>query len=77
MSYMEAEELVAIADESGKIIKAHGFGEWHELTLEQAIDWLDYERDHKSKITIDGNLIKFKDGEVWISINDAKTQGDK
>ena len=77
MTYKEAFEMVQIADEEGKIIKAHGPSPTHELTLEQAEDWLLYERDRKSTITIDGNLIKFNGGIVWISINDAEIEGDK
>ena len=77
MTYKEAFEMVQIADEQGKIIKAHGPSPTHELTLEQAEDWLLYERDRKSTITIDGNLIKFNSGIVWISINDAELEGDK
>lgn len=77
MAYKEAFEMVEIADEEGKIIKAHGPSPTHELTLEQAEDWLLYERDRKSTITIDGNLIKFNGGIVWISINDAEIEGDK
>lgn len=77
MAYKEAFEMVQIADEEGKIIKAHGPSPTHELTLEQAEDWLLYERDRKSTITIDGNLIKFNSGIVWISINDAELEGDK
>ena len=77
MTYKEAFGMVQIADEEGKIIKAHGPSPTHELTLEQAEDWLLYERDRKSTITIDGNLIKFNSGIVWISINDAELEGDK
>ena len=77
MTYKEAFEMVQIADEEGKIIKAHGPSPTHELTLQQAEDWLLYERDRKSTITIDGNLIKFNGGIVWISINDAEIEGDK
>ena len=74
MTYKEAFEMIQIADEEGKIIKAHGPSPTHELTLEQAEDWLLYERDRKSTITIDGNLIKFNSGIVWISINDAELE---
>ena len=77
MTYKEAFEMVQLADEEGKVIKAHGPSPTHELTLEQVEDWLLYERDRKSTITIDGNLIKFNSGIVWISINDAETEGDK
>lgn len=77
MTYKEAFEMVQIADEEGKVIKAHGPAPTHELTLDQAEDWLVYERDRKSTITIDGNLIKFNGGIVWISITDAETEGDK
>ena len=77
MTYKEAFEMVQLADEEGKIIKAHGPSPTHELTLEQVEDWLLYERDRKSTITIDGNLIKFNNGIVWISINDAEHEGDK
>ena len=72
MTYKEAFEMVQLADEEGKVIKAHGPAPTHELTLEQVEDWLLYERDRKSTITIDGNLIKFNSGIVWISITDAE-----
>ena len=77
MTYKEAFAMVQLADEQGKVIKAHGPSPTHELTLEQVEDWLLYERDRKSTITIDGNLIKFNNGIVWISITDAETEGDK
>jgi hypothetical protein len=77
MTYKEAFAMVQLADEEGKVIKAHGPSPTHELTLEQVEDWLLYERDRKSTITIDGNLIKFNNGIVWISITDAETEGDK
>ena len=77
MTYKEAFEMVQLADEEGKVIKAHGPSPTHELTLEQVEDWLLYERDRKSTITIDGNLIKFNGGIVWISITDAEIEGDK
>jgi hypothetical protein len=75
--FKQAYEMVEIADEEGKIIKAHGLKDWHELTLEQAQDWLIYERDKNSKFFIEGNLIKFNDCTVWISITDPDTTGDK
>ena len=77
MTYKEAFEMVQFADEEGKVIKAHGPAPTHELTLEQVEDWLIYERDRKSTIELDGNLIKFNGGIVWISITDAETEGDK
>ena len=77
MTYKEAFAMVQIADEQGKVIKAHGPSPTHELTLEQVEDWLLYERDRKSTITIDGNLIKFNSGIVWISITNAEKEGDK
>jgi hypothetical protein len=69
--------MVEIADEQGKTITAHGLKTSHELTLEQAQDWLIYERDKNSKFFIEGNLIKFNDCTVWISITDPDTTGDK
>ena len=77
MTYKQAFEMVQLADEQGKVIKAHGPSPTHELTLEQVEDWLLYERDRKSTITIDGNLIKFNSGIVWISITNAEKEGDK
>jgi hypothetical protein len=69
--------MVEIADDQGKTIKAHGLKDWHELTLDEAQDWLIYERDKNSKFFIEGNLIKFNDKTVWISITDPDTTGDK
>jgi hypothetical protein len=75
--FQQAYEMVEIADEQGKIIKAHGLKDWHELTLDEAQDWLIYERDKNSKFFIEDNLIKFNDKTVWISITDPDTTGDK
>ena len=75
--FQQAYEMVEIADEQGKTIKAHGLKDWHELTLDEAQDWLLYERDKNSKFFIEGNLIKFNDKTVWISITDPDTAGDK
>jgi len=75
--FQQAYEMVEIADEQGKTIKAHGLKDWHELTLDEAQDWLLYERDKNSKFFIEGNLIKFNDKTVWISITDTDTTGDK
>ena len=69
--------MVEIADDQGKTIKAHGLKDWHELTLDEAQDWLIYERDKNSKFFIEDNLIKFNDKTVWISITDPDTTGDK
>ena len=75
--FQQAYEMVEIADEQGKTIKAHGLKDWHELTLDEAQDWLIYERDKNSKFFIEDNLIKFNDKTVWISITDLDTTGDK
>jgi hypothetical protein len=75
--FQQAYEMVEIADEEGKTIKAHGLKDWHELTLDEAQDWLIYERDKNSKFFIEGNLIKFNDKTVWISITDPDITGDK
>jgi hypothetical protein len=75
--FQQAYEMVEIADEQGKTIKAHGLKDWHELTLDEAQDWLIYERDKNSKFFIEDNLIKFNDKTVWISITDPDTTGDK
>jgi hypothetical protein len=74
--FKQAYEMVEIADEQGKTIKAHGLKDWHELTLDEAQDWLIYERDKNSKFFIEGNLIKFNDKTVWISITDPDTTGE-
>jgi hypothetical protein len=68
--------MVEIADEQGKTITAHGLKTSHELTLDEAQDWLIYERDKNSKFFIEGNLIKFNDCTVWISITDPDTTGE-
>jgi hypothetical protein len=75
--FQQAYEMVEIADEQGKTIKAHGLKDWHELTLDEAQDWLIYERDKNSKFFIEDNLIKFNDCTVWISITDPDITGDK
>ena len=75
--FQQAYEMVEIADEQGKTIKAHGLKDWHELTLDEAQDWLIYERDKNSKFFIEDNLIKFNDKTVWISITNPDTTGDK
>jgi hypothetical protein len=75
--FQQAYEMVEIADDQGKTIKAHGLKDWHELTLDEAQDWLIYERDKNSKFFIEDNLIKFNDKTVWISITDPDTTGDK
>jgi hypothetical protein len=74
--FQQAYEMVEIADEQGKTIKAHGLKDWHELTLDEAQDWLIYERDKNSKFFIEDNLIKFNDKTVWISITDPDTTGE-
>ena len=75
--FQQAYEMVEIADDQGKTITAHGLKDWHELTLDEAQDWLIYERDKNSKFFIEGNLIKFNDCTVWVSITDPDTTGDK
>jgi len=75
--FQQAYEMVEIADDQGKTITAHGLKTSHELTLDEAQDWLIYERDKNSKFFIEGNLIKFNDKTVWISITDPDTTGDK
>jgi len=75
--FQQAYEMIEIAEEEGKTITAHGLKTSHELTLDEAQDWLIYERDKNSKFFIEGNLIKFNDCTVWISITDPDTEGDK
>ena len=75
--FQQAYEMVEIADDQGKTITAHGLKTSHELTLDEAQDWLIYERDKNSKFFIEDNLIKFNDKTVWISITDPDTTGDK
>jgi len=75
--FQQAYEMVEVADDQGKTITAHGLKTSHELTLDEAQDWLIYERDKNSKFFIEGNLIKFNDKTVWISITDPDTTGDK
>ena len=75
--FQQAYEMVEIADDQGKTITAHGLKTSHELTLDEAQDWLIYERDKNSKFFIEDNLIKFNDKTVWISITDSDTTGDK
>jgi len=75
--FQQAYEMVEIADDQGKTITAHGLKTSHELTLDEAQDWLIYERDKNSKFFIEDNLIKFNDCTVWISITDPDTTGDK
>ena len=74
--FRQAYEMVEIADEEGKTITAHGLKTSHELTLDEAQDWLIYERDKNSKFFIECNLIKFNDCTVWISITDPDTTGE-
>ena len=74
--FRQAYEMVEIAEEEGKTITAHGLKTSHELTLDEAQDWLIYERDKNSKFFIEGNLIKFNDCTVWISITDQDTTGE-
>ena len=75
--FQQAYEMVEIADDQGKTITAHGLKTSHELTLDEAQDWLIYERDKNSKFFIEDNLIKFNDCTVWVSITDPDTTGDK
>ena len=75
--FQQAYEMVEIADDQGKTITAHGLKTSHELTLDEAQDWLIYERDKNSKFFIEDNLIKFNDCTDWISITDPDTTGDK
>jgi len=75
--FQQAYEMVEVADDQGKTITAHGLKTSHELTLDEAQDWLIYERDKNSKFFIEDNLIKFNDCTVWVSITDPDTTGDK
>jgi hypothetical protein len=74
--FRQAYEMVEIAEEEGKTMRAHRLTESHELTLDEAQDWLIYERDKNSKFFIEDNLIKFNDKTVWISITDTDTTGE-
>ena len=62
--FRQAYEMVEIADEEGKTIKAHGLKDWHELTLDEEQDWLLYEPVKYSQLIIEGNLMKVIDKNV-------------
>ena len=66
----KAIEMVKQAVADGQFLQVHGPSGTHDIDIDEAIEWIEFEEVNMKGLTVEGSTIKFGDGTVCITVED-------